>query len=128
MPYNKLVKFRIIIITLLFSSSLSAQLNESALMVRQLQPEVFNSIRLLSLVIHEGENYKVSQEINLQSEAYIEFLNHSEYLDLEVMLSLMRRFCVYQDQFDSYLSSKQIEECFSLPINWYMVNEAILNY
>lgn len=122
------MKTRIIIIALLFSCPMSAQLNQTALMVRQIDPEVFNSIRLISLVIHEGENVEVSQEINIQSEAYIKFLNHFENLDLQVSLSLMRKFCANQDKFDSYLRSKRFEECFSLPINWCLVNEAILNY
>ena len=113
---------------LLLSSALSAQLNQSALQVQQLQPEVYNGIRVLSLVMHEGENYKVSQEINKQSEAYIEVLNYSDDLDLEILFTIMRRFCADQEQFDYYLDNKRFEEFFNLPINWWLVNQTIFNY
>lgn len=113
---------------MMISFSLSAQLNQSALQVQQLQPEVYNGIRVLALVMHEGENYKVSQEINKQSEAYIEVLNYSDDLDLEILFTLMRRFCADQEQFDYYLNNKRLEECFNLPINWWLVNQTLFNY
>lgn len=122
------MKKQLLLLALLVSSALSAQLNQSALQVQQLQPEVYNGIRVLSLVMHEGENYKVSQEINKQSEAYIEILNYSDDLDLEVLFTLMRRFCADQEQFDYYLNNNRFEECFNLPINWWLVNQTIFNY
>ena len=79
-------------------------------------------------MMHEGENYKVSQEINKQSEAYIEVLNYSDDLDLEILFTIMRRFCADQEQFDYYLDNKRFEECFNLPINWWLVNQTIFNY
>ena len=122
------MKKNLLVLVLLFSSTLSAQLNQSALQVQQLQPDVYNGIRVLSLVMHEGENYKVSQEINKQSEAYIEVLNYSDDLDLEVLFTLMRRFCADQEQFDYYLNNNRFEECFNLPINWWLVNQNVFNY
>lgn len=122
------MKKQLLLLALLVSSTLSAQLNQSALQVQQLQPEVYNGIRVLSLVMHEGENYKVSQEINKQSEAYIEVLNYSDDLDLEVLFTLMRRFCADQEQFDYYLNNNRFEECFNLPINWWLVNQTLFNY
>ena len=122
------MKKQLLLFALLVSSALSAQLNQSALQVQQLQPEVYNGIRVLSLVMHEGENYKVSQEINKQSEAYIEVLNYSDDLDLEILFTLMRRFCADQEQFDYYLNNNRFEECFNLPINWWLVNQTIFNY
>ena len=122
------MKVYTLLLTAFLSTSLSAQLNETALQVKQIQPEVYNGIRVLSIILHEGENYEVSQEINKQSEAYIEVLNYSDDLDLEVLFTLMRRFCADQEQFDYYLNNKQLEECFNLPINWWLVNQTTSNY
>jgi len=122
------MKIYTLLLTAFLSTSLSAQLNETALQVKQIQPEVYNGIRVLSIILHEGENYEVSQEINKQSEAYIEVLNYSDDLDLEVLFTLMRRFCADQEQFDYYLNNKRLEECFNLPINWWLVNQTTSNY
>ena len=122
------MKVYTLLLTAFLSTSLSAQLNETAIQVKQIQPEVYNGIRVLSIILHEGENYEVSQEINKQSEAYIEVLNYSDDLDLEVLFTLMRRFCADQEQFDYYLNNKRLEECFNLPINWWLVNQTTSNY
>lgn len=122
------MKVYTLLLTAFLSTSLSAQINETALQVKQIQPEVYNGIRVLSIILHEGENYEVSQEINKQSEAYIEVLNYSDDLDLEILFTLMRRFCADQEQFDYYLNNKRHEECFNLPINWWLVNQTLFNY
>jgi hypothetical protein len=122
------MKVYTLLLTAFLSTSLSAQLNETALQVKQIQPEVYNGIRVLSIILHEGENYEVSQEINKQCSAYMEIVNYVEDIEMDVLLSLMRRFCGDQEQFDILVNQNDFERCFNLPIDWWLVNETIFNY
>jgi hypothetical protein len=115
-----------ILLVMLISSALSAQLNQSSQAVKQHEPETYKSIRAFSLLMHEGENYKVSQEINKQCEAFIEVMMKTEDVDLNVLFSYMRKYCYDTDQFDAFKKKEEtITKCFQLPINWWFVNQAL---
>ena len=110
----------------LFSTSAFGQLNSSAQQVQKVNPGVYNGIRILSVVMHDGNNYKVSQEINTQCEAFLFIVNNYDFNDEDALTSLMYKWCADQNEWARIMRSIKygqgdVAELFSLPINWWLV-------
>tara|TARA_B110000902_G_C13798522_1_gene394993 strand:- start:81 stop:455 length:375 start_codon:yes stop_codon:yes gene_type:complete len=118
----------ITVLLLLITTSVFAQLNQRSLTLKKASPEIFDAIRLVSYAIHDGDNSKVSTEINLQCAAYIDLVILDENLDYEILFTFMNKFCADSDKFVEYYNSGRSTECFSLPIVWTFVKEFYYEY
>ena len=110
----------------LFSTSAFGQLNTTAQQVQKTSPGVYNGIRILSLFIHDGNNYKVSQEINKQCEAWVFIVNNYDFDYTDDLTRKMYEWCADQNEWAVIkrrldYGQGDVMDLFSLPINWWLV-------
>lgn len=125
------MKHLIYAFTFLFSTVAFGQLNEISQQVQKVNPGVYNGIRILSIVLHEGNNYKVSQEINKQCEAYYDIVNEYDFEEIDALTATMYKWCADQEQWKVIMIGMRqgqgdIMQLFELPINWWLVRADLL--
>lgn len=93
------------------------QLDGYAMSIKEKDPELFESIRHISVYMHQNDtNEFISKEINIQCKAYIDLTQIATNTDYYFIA--VKKNVLYEDIFNTYIDKGLFNKAFILPINW----------